>query len=354
MTDTISVEIKKTDASRISELDENNIPFGKLYTDHMFIADYKDEKWGNFRIVPYGDINISPANQTLHYGVSIFEGMKAYKNTQGEPVLFRPLDNFKRMNESAERMCMPELPEEVFMGGLSSLLNLDKDWIPSKEGTSLYVRPFMFSTEAYIGIKPSDEFSFMIICGPVGAYYNRPVSVKIETKYTRAIEGGTGAAKTAGNYAASLYPARLAQKMGYDQLIWTDGKEHKYIEESGTMNIMFVINGKLVTPKLTDTILHGITRYSVLDLAKDQGIEIEERRVSVEEIIDALKQGTLEDAFGVGTAATVAHIAKIGYDGHDYELPPMETRTLSLGLKNRLENVKTGKEADKFGWIYKV
>ncbi|MDH5598530.1 MAG: branched chain amino acid aminotransferase, partial [Cyclobacteriaceae bacterium] len=214
MTDTISVEIKKTDASRISELDENNIPFGKLYTDHMFIADYKDGNWNNFRIMPYGDIKISPANQTLHYGVSIFEGMKAYKNTKGEPVLFRPLDNFKRMNESAVRMCMPELPEEVFMGGLSSLLNIDKEWIPSKEGTSLYVRPFMFSTEAYIGIKPSEVFSFMIICGPVGAYYNKPVSVKIETKYTRAIEGGTGAAKTAGNYAASLYPALLAQKMG--------------------------------------------------------------------------------------------------------------------------------------------
>lgn len=354
MTDTMAIDIQKRITSKIQEVDFNNIQFGKVYSDHMFVSKFRNGEWDNHQILPYGNISVSPATPAIHYGQSIFEGMKAYKTAAGEVLLFRPLDNFRRLNISAERMCMPQLDEQVFMDGLTELINLDKDWVPDSEGTSLYIRPYVFSADEYIGIRPSEDFDFMIITCPVGAYYSKPVRVKIETHYTRAAEGGTGYAKAGGNYGGSLYPAKLAQEQGYDQLVWTDSKTHEYIEESGTMNILFVIDDVLVTAPAGDTILNGITRDSVLTLARDWGMKVEERKVSVAEVIDAAKSGRLKEAFGAGTAATIAHIATIGYDGLDYDLPEVETRKFSNKVLATLDNIRTGKSEDPFGWIHRV
>jgi len=353
MVETEKIRIEKTKNSRLSEVDFDHIPFGKQYSDHMFVADYANGEWNNPRIVPYANMQISPASQALHYGVSVFEGMKAYKH-DGRVLLFRPLRNHERLNKSAKRLCIPDIPEDIFMDGMNALLKLDAGWVPDKENTSLYVRPVMFSTEEYIGIKASEAFRFMIITCPVGAYYSNPVSVKIETKYARAVAGGTGYAKAAGNYAGSLYPTKLANEMGYDQLIWTDGKEHKYIEEAGTMNLFFIINGVLVTPALTDTFLHGITRDSIIELARDMGYSVEERQLSVEELLNALYDNKIDDAFGVGTAATVTHISSIGHDGLNYHLPDVSERTISLRIRDELEAIKTGKTNDRFGWVHEV
>jgi branched-chain amino acid aminotransferase len=320
----------------------------------MFLADYRDGEWKNLRIMPYGYIPMSPASPAIHYGQSIFEGMKVYPGQGGEALIFRPLANWDRLNKSAERMCMPSLPEDVFMEGLSALIELDRQWIPTLEGGSLYVRPFMFSADEYIGIRPSQNFTFMIINSPVGPYYSEPVKVKIETHFSRAIEGGTGFAKAGGNYGGSIYPTKLAVEEGYHQLIWTDGKSHQYVEESGTMNVMFVIDGTLITPTAGDTILHGITRDSVLTLARHWGIRVEERKVSVKELIDGLKNGRLQEAFGVGTAATIAHIEMIGHEGTNYPLPPIEGRDFSNRVFNELEAMKRGLKPDPFGWIVRV
>ena len=289
MVETLKISVHKTNKSRISEIDFNDLPFGKVFADHMFLADYSGGEWKNLRVLPYGYLPMSPASPTIHYGQSIFEGLKAFPGSDGEVLIFRPLANLKRLNKSAERMCMPHVPEEVFMEGIRSLLELDRKWIPTMEGGSLYIRPFLFSADEFIGIRPSQNFTFMIINCPVGHYYSTPVKVKIETHYSRAIEGGTGAAKAGGNYGGAIYPSKLAQEQGYHQLIWTDGKTHQYVEESGTMNIMFIIDDVLVTPALTDTILHGITRDSVLTLARHWGMKVEERRLSVEELVKALK-----------------------------------------------------------------
>lgn len=354
MIETINIDIKRTQQSRIHEVDFSSIAFGKHYSDHMFIADFVDGQWHNYRIVPYDYLRMSPANATLHYGQTIFEGLKAYKSHQGEGLIFRPEANARRFNRSAIRMCMPEIPEEVFLGGLTELVRLDADWIPDSPGTSLYIRPFMFAADEYIGVKPSETYKFMIFTSPVGGYYNKPVKVKIETHYVRAAEGGIGFAKTAGNYAASLYPTKLAAQQGYDQLIWTDSKTHTYIEEAGTMNIMLVIDDVLVTPPTSGTILEGITRDSILTLARDWGMKVEERKVSVEEIMNAIRSGSLKEAFGAGTAATVAHISAIGHEGTDYDLPPIEERKFSNKVLRTLEDLKHGRIEDTFGWIVKV
>jgi len=351
---TQNMEITKVAESKINQVDFHNIQFGKVYADHMFVSDYKNNEWKNARITPYGMMQISPASPALHYGISIFEGLKAYKHESGEVFVFRPDKNFERLNRSAERMCMPLLPEELYFDGLNTLLNLDKDWVPNVEGTSLYIRPFIFSNDDYIGIRPSLDFKFMIITCPVGAYYAKPVKVKIENHFVRAVEGGSGYCKTGCNYGPAIYPAKLAQDQGYDQLIWTDGKEHKYIEESGTMNIMFVIDGKLITPALGDTILNGITRDSVITLAKDWGMEVEERKVEVDEVIAAIKEGRLTEAFGAGTAATIAQIELIAYDGTDYELPAVATREFSNKVLKTLDDIKLGKAEDKFSWLHKI
>lgn len=354
MVDTQKISIQRVKQSRVHEVDFANIPFGKIYTDHMFMADFRNGEWNNFRVMPYGYMPISPATPALHYGQSIFEGMKALKNAAGEALVFRPLDNWKRMNVSAERMCMPLLPEELFMESLSTMIDLDRNWIPEAEGSSLYIRPFMFSADEYIGIKASENFTFMIILCPVGAYYSTPVKVRIETHYTRAVEGGTGYAKAGGNYGGAIYPAKLAQDKGYHQLIWTDGKDHEYIEESGTMNVMFVIEDTLVTPALSDSILAGITRDSVLKLACHWGMKVEERRISVHELIDGLQKGKVKEAFGAGTAATIAHIELIGYQDKDYYLPPVAERKFANRVFAELEGIKRGTKPDPFGWIVKM
>lgn len=354
MVEALQIAVEKVAKSRLPEVDFAKLPFGQVYTDHMLLADYRDGEWANFRIVPYGRISVSPATPAIHYGQSIFEGMKACLSATGEILVFRPDANLNRLNISAARMCMPELPESLFMESLEALLNLDKQWIPTTQGASLYIRPFMFSADEYIGIRPSQTFTFMIILSPVGAYYSAPVRVKIETHYTRAVAGGTGYAKAGGNYGGSIYPAKLAADQGYQQLLWTDGREHKYIEESGTMNVMFVIGDTLVTPALSDSILAGITRDSILTLARHMGLTVEERKISVEELVTALKEGRVQDAFGAGTAATIAPIEAIGHNGTDYTLPPVATRTISTRIHQTLDALKRGTEPDTFNWIAKM
>lgn len=354
MVATERITINKVSKSRLPEVDFSTIPFGKIYTDHMFLADYREGEWKNFRIVPYGAMSISPATPALHYGQSIFEGMKAIKNEDGEALVFRAQDNWNRMNISANRMCMPQIPEELFMESLRTLIDLDRDWIPTAAGSSLYIRPFMYSADEYIGIRPSENFTFQIILCPVGSYYSTPVKVKIETHYTRAVAGGTGYAKAGGNYGGAIYPAKLAQDKGYHQLIWTDGIEHKYIEESGTMNVMFVINNTLVTPALSDSILAGITRDSILTLAKHWGMKVEERRIAVDELIKNLESGAVTEAFGAGTAATIAHIELIGHEGKDYRLPPVEKREFANKVLKELDSIKRGDTSDTFEWITKM
>lgn len=354
MTESLTIDVQKTAKSKLPETDLENPTFGRVYSDHMFLADYKDGEWQDLRIVPYGNLSISPANTTLHYASTIFEGLKANRSADNEILVFRPQANAERMIKSAERMCMPPVPAELFMQSMTELISLDREWVPRKEGTSLYIRPFALAMDPFIGIRPSDTYTFLIITGPVGAYYSRPVKVKIETHFTRAAAGGTGFAKTGGNYAAALYPAVQAQKQGYDQLIWTDGIKHEYVEESGTMNLMFVINDTLVTAPTGDTILPGITRDSILTLAKDKGMKVEERPIAVKEVISAIKDGSLQEAFGAGTAATVAQISTIGHEGTDYELPPVEGRKYSNEFLKTLTDIKLGNIPDPHGWIYKI
>jgi branched-chain amino acid aminotransferase len=350
-----NIKIVKAQESKLSELDFNNVEFGKQFSDHMFVADYKDGEWKNLEILPYAPLSLSPACAAIHYGQSVFEGMKAYKNEDGEVFLFRPEQNARRINKSAARLCMPEIPEELFMDAIKELIRIDSDWVPSIEGCSLYIRPCLFASEELLGVRPADEYKFIIFTSPVGAYYQDAVHVKVETEYTRAAEGGVGFAKAAGNYAAALYPAKLGQEQGYNQLIWTDAKEHKYIEESGTMNVMFHIGDKLITPSIDlNTTLPGITRDSVLTLARELGVTVEERQVSVAEVIEAIEKGTLKDAFGTGTAATLAPISSITFNGETMLLPSLETRTLSIKIGKIIQDLKRGKISDTRGWIVRV
>ena len=354
MTDTLNIDITLTSQSRIDELDIENIVFGKVYTDHMLIADYADGAWQTPQIVPYGDISFGPGMASLHYGQAIFEGMKAFKAENGDVMLFRPEDNFARFNISAERMCMPSIPKDIFIGGLEELMRIDAAWVPRGDDLSLYLRPFMFSTDNYLGVRPSATYRFMIICSPAGRYYSNPPKVKVETEFIRAASGGVGAAKCAGNYAASLKPALLAQQKGYDQLLWTDAAEHKYFEESGTMNVMFVRNGKLITPSLSDTILKGVTRDSVLKIAKHWNIEVEEGRVAVDETIAGIESGAVTEIFGVGTAVVISPFALVGYEGVDYHLPAITEESLSSKIKKYLGDIRTGDAPDPFGWAHVV
>lgn len=347
-----SIKTTRVELSRKDQVDWDNLPFGKVFSDHMLVMDYRDGDWQAPEILPFGALELHPATSAIHYGQSIFEGMKANKTEQGEVLIFRPELNAKRFAESCSRMCMPQIPEEMFLDLVKKIVDFDRDWIPTKDGDSLYIRPFMFATDDFIGIKPSETYKFIIITCPVGAYYAQPVRVNIEEYYTRAVEGGVGRAKTAGNYGASLYPAKLAQEKGFHQLIWTDAKEHKFIEESGTMNIVFVINGVLVTPsEETDTILRGVTKRSVVDIAKEWGVPVEERKVSVKEIVEGLKDGSVSDAFGAGTAATIAPIAVIGFRDELFELPPVESRDLSNRIMAHLNGIKSGKIEVRHNWL---
>jgi branched-chain amino acid aminotransferase len=347
--------VHKAAQSKIQSVDWDNLPFGKIFTDHMFVMEYANGTWQQGEILPFGPIDMHPAMSAIHYGQSIFEGMKAYRNQTNEVVLFRPELNAQRFAESAARMCMPAVPEDLFIAAVKQLVQMDQAWVTNKPGYALYIRPFMFATDEFVGIKPSDTYKFVIINSPVGAYYAEPVRVKIEEHYTRAAIGGVGRAKAAGNYGASLYPAKLAQQEGFHQLVWTDAKTHSFIEESGTMNIMFVINDTLITPSEdADTILRGTTKRTVIEVAKQMGIPVEERTVSVEEIITAAKNNTLQEVFGAGTAATIAQIALIGYRDERIELPALETRQISNRIKDYLDAVKSGEQPDTNHWVLKV
>ncbi len=354
MTSTLDLKINKIQKSRVSEYDINNVPFGKCFSDHMFVAEYADGKWQKPYIQPYEDVPMSFAMSALHYGQAIFEGMKAYKNENGEVSLFRPMENIRRMNKSAIRMAMPEVPEDLFMNGLMELIKLDSAWVPSSETGSLYIRPFLIATDEAIGVKISDTYKFVIITCPAGKYYSDPIKVLVETNFYRAVHGGVGFVKAAGNYGRSLYPTKLAQQKGYQQVIWTDSETRQCFEESGTMNVMFVIGDKLLTPGLSDTILDGVTRSSVLALACSWGMTVEERKVTIAEVFKAIEDGTLKEVFGCGTAATIAHIVGIGHNGKDYVLPPVSDRQFSPKVDETLRQIRKGKIEDKMNWMVKV
>lgn len=354
MTSTLDIKIEKTPKSRVSDYDINNVPFGKCFSDHMFVAEYSNGAWNKAYIAPYQDVPMSYAMSALHYGQAIFEGMKAYKNDKGEVAMFRPVENLKRMNKSAIRMAMPEVPQELFMNGLNELLKLDSAWVPNSDTGSLYIRPFLIATDEAIGVKISDSYKFVIITCPAGKYYSEPIKVLVETTYFRAVHGGVGFVKAAGNYGRSLYPTKLAQQKGYQQVIWTDSETKQYFEESGTMNVMFLIGDTLLTPGLSDTILDGITRDSVLTLARDWGMKVEERKVSIKEVLEAHEKGTLKEVFGCGTAATIAQIIGIGHNGKDYMLPPVEERKFSPKVDETLRAIRKGRAADTHHWMLKV
>lgn len=354
MIETLDIKVTKAATSKLPQIDVENLPFGKTFSDHMLTADYVDGEWKNFEILPYGEISLSPAISSLHYGQSFFEGLKAYRHANGEISVFRPDQNAARFNKSAERMCMPTLPEDLFIESILALVKLDKDWVPSKENYTLYIRPFMFATDPFLGVAPSTSYRFMVLLGPTGPYFSKYLRVKIETEYTRAAEGGFGYAKAAGNYGGSLLPAKKAAQQGFDQLIWTDAKSHEYIEEMGSANVMFVIDGKLVTPSTRDTILDGITRKSIIELAKDFGMEVEERRLSVKEVLAAIENGTCTDAFGAGTAATIAQVAEIEHEGKTYTLPNPAESVFANKIRKALDDIKFGKVADSKGWNYMV
>ena len=350
----MQITFQKTSKSRLSEVDFDNLAFGRSFADHMLVAEYADGAWESVQIQPYGPLSYQPAMMSIHYGQSIFEGMKAYRSKKGEVLVFRPEENMKRFNKSALRMCMPEVPEEIFLGGLKQLIQLDNAWVPEKEGCSLYIRPFMFATDEYVGVSPSTTYKFIIFNCPVGSYYTKPLRVRVETEFIRAAKGGVGFAKNAGNYGGSLYPTVQANKAGYDQIIWTDAATHQYVEEAGTMNLMFIINGVLVTAPTGDTILDGVTRKSVIQIAKDWGVEVQERLLSVKELVEGISSGQVTEAFGAGTAAVIAPIQTIGFEGTDYELPARKENDFSAKVFNEISQIRLGEIADTRGWIYKI
>jgi branched-chain amino acid aminotransferase len=350
---TLDISIKKTGNSRLNELDKNNIEFGKVYSDHMLVADYVDGAWNKAEIIPYGNMQMSPATSFFHYGQAIFEGVKAYKDPEGNPVIFRPQDNWKRMNRSAIRMGMPAIPEELFMEGMRQLIDLDKDWIPEADRTSLYIRPFMMATDEFIGIKPTTRFRFMIITSPAGPYYAEPVSIYVDENYVRAFPGGVGYTKAAGNYGGSMYPMTEVRKKGYHQILWMDGLEHKYVQEIGTMNVFFMLGDTIVTPDLSDTILEGITRDSVIAILREHGYNVEERPLHIDEIVEAYRAGQLKEAFGTGTAASIAPIADLTYRDEKMALPPQEDWKLAPWLREELNAIRYGRKPDTRGWVYR-
>lgn len=346
----MNIPIKKVSESRLTQIDFNYLPFGKIFSDHMLVAEYIDGKWHTPEILPYGKLEYAPSMAAIHYAQSIFEGLKAYYHSNGQISIFRPDENFKRMNRSAERMSMPMLSEDLFMEGMLELVRLDKNWVPKSEGSSLYIRPVFFATDEIIGVKPSDSYQFIILTSPTQAYYSKPLRVRIETTYSRASRSGTGYAKAAGNYGGALYPTSLAQKDGFDQVLWSDAATNTMIEESGTMNVMFVMDGKLVTPILTVSKLAGITRDSIINLAKHWGLTVEERHVYIDEVIEGMKNGKLTEAFGTGTAANVAEIRTIALGNEEWSLKPADQFSLQNRLANTLMDIKYGKEEDVFGW----
>ncbi len=353
------LDIKFEKANVLKEKpDPNTLGFGEVFTDYMFTMDYsKKEGWHDAKIIPYGELSLSPAACVFHYGAEVFEGMKAYRTPDGEVQLFRPMENIKRLNNSADRLCLPQIDEELALHVLTKFVEVEKDWVPSKKGTSLYLRPFLIATDAKLGLHAIDEAKYVIIASPVGSYYKEginPVKIMIETEDVRAVRGGTGYAKCGGNYAASNRAAARAEEKGFSQVLWLDGVERKYIEEVGAMNVMFKINGKIKTPKLIGSVLPGITRKSCIELMKSEGYDVEETFITVDEVIDALKAGTLEEAWGCGTAAVVSPIGLLSYEGTDYIINDGKIGTLTQHLYDELTGIQWGEKEDKFDWILKI
>jgi branched-chain amino acid aminotransferase len=349
-----AIKITKAPTSKIGSIDFDKLPFGKFFTDHMLVADYANGEWGTPEIIPYGPISFDPSLVALHYGQSIFEGIKAYRLSDGSAAIFRPFQNHSRFNKSAHRMEMPNVPAEIFIGGMKKLLELEDAWIPSKKDHSMYIRPFMFGSDELLGVAASSRYRFMILLSPVGPYYASPMKIYVEEKYVRAVPGGVGFAKTAGNYAASLHPATVARKKGYDQVLWTDAFEHKYVQECGTMNVFFVLDGKLITPGLeSGTILEGVTRDSTIVLARDMGLTVEEREISIDELAEGYRNGKLTEAFGAGTAATIAKIRELVYKDLVMEFN-IDNQPVSDALGSAFNSLKSGQTPDKWGWMVPV
>lgn len=354
MTAAPEINITKVETSKLNSMSLENIPFGRYFTDHMLEADYENGEWKNVEIKPYQPLLFEPSLAAFHYGQAIFEGIKAYKTEDGDAFIFRPFDNFRRFNLSAERMCMPAVPEEIFIEGMRQLIELDKNWIPAKKDHSLYIRPFMISTDSMLGVKPAETYKFLIILSPTGPYYAAPMKISVEEKYTRAAPGGVGFSKNAGNYGGSMMAAKQANKAGYDQVLWTDAFEHKWLQEVGMMNVFFLINGVAVTPSLEEgTILQGVTRDSVATLLKEAGIKVEERRISIDELIEAYKTGQLQEVFGTGTAATIAFIKELKYKDHIMQFDVDSWKT-APAIRKQLNAIRDCSIADTHDWMFKI
>lgn len=349
----MNINTQLIEQSKIDTVDFNNLNFGRVFTDHMLVCDFKDGAWQTPTISPYAPISFEPSARVFHYGQAVFEGMKAFKDDNDDVFLFRPDENFHRLNKSAERLAMPPVPENVFMEGLKQLLKIDNDWIKKGFGNSLYLRPFIIATEGAIAASPAEEYKFIVICSPAQSYYAGDVRVIISEKYSRAADGGVGYAKAAGNYAAQFYPTSLAHKEGYQQIIWTDANTHEYLEEAGTMNIFFRVGDKLITAPNNDRILDGITRKSIIQIAKDNNIDVEVRRVSVSEIKEAAKAGELKEIFGSGTAAVINPIKGFKHNDFKFELPVLENSYAS-NFKEKLLNIQYNKSEDNYGWRVKI
>jgi branched-chain amino acid aminotransferase len=354
MTGTMDIQVTKAERSKLHDIPLDNIPFGKYFTDHMLEADYENGEWKNVEIKPYQPLLLSPSCAALHYGQAIFEGIKAYRDQQGGVAIFRPLDNFRRFNISANRMMMPQVPQEIFIDGLRKLIELDKNWIPAKADHALYIRPFMFASDEVIGVKPSETYKFLILLSPTGPYYSAPMRIYVEENYVRAVAGGVGFAKNAGNYGAAMLPTAEARKKGYDQVLWTDAAEHKYVQEIGTMNVFFIIGNRAVTPGLDQgTILDGVTRNSTIVLLQEMGYQVEERRLAIDEITEAYKAGTLKEVFGTGTAATVSLIKELRYKDFVMNFA-VDNWKVTPEIKRRMMAIREGREPDTHGWMHRL
>ncbi len=350
----MDISVTKAERSKLQDLSLDNLPFGRYFTDHMLEADYENGEWKNIEIKPYQPLLLNPSIAALHYGQAIFEGIKAYKDSNDQPYIFRPLDNYKRFNISAERMQMPAVPEDLFIEGMRQLISLDRNWIPTKEDHSLYIRPFMFASDEVIGVRPSETYKFMIILSPTGPYYSAPMRIYVEEHYVRAVPGGIGYAKAAGNYGSSMLATAEAKKRGYDQVLWTDAFEHKYVQECGTMNVFFIIGNTAITPDLEQgTILDGVTRQSTITLLKEMGFLVEERALSIDQIIEAYKAGLLYEVFGTGTAATISLIKELRYKDFVMQFDVEKWRTAPT-VKKWLTDIREGRREDKYNWMWKI
>ena len=354
----LNIRYEKTTTPKELPKEDNPLAFGTIFTDHMFIMDYETKKgWHDPRVVPYGPLQFDPSAMVFHYGQEMFEGLKAYKTKDGRTLLFRPQKNIERANNTNDRICIPRIPEEDFLDAIKAIVKTDEAWIPTKEGTSLYIRPFIIATDPYLGVRPSNTYMFMIILSPVGAYYPEglnPVKIWIEDEYVRAVKGGIGEAKTGGNYVASLKSQVKAHDAGYSQVLWLDGVERRYIEEVGAMNIFFKINGTVITPKLNGSILPGVTRNSVIELCKEWGLPVEERKISIDEIFEAHQKGTLEEVFGTGTAAVISPVGQLRWEEHTMKVQDGGIGVISQKLYDTMTGIQLGEIEDTRNWTVEV